>query len=186
MDQRVIINDLSGKLHHQAIVLADALDQTECEADGFDAVLRMARIVRNKGKVYFVGNGGSAAVASHMAVDWFNKGKFAAMCFNDAAALTCIGNDFGYRYVFDFQMMRHARPGDMLFAISSSGRSASIIEPARNAARVMDVVTLSGFEPDNALRKLGKVNFYVPSNHYGTVEIAHLAILHALIDELAK
>ncbi len=138
------------------------------------------------GCVYFVGNGGSAAIASHMAVDWFNKGKFASMCFNDAAALTCIGNDFGYRYVFDFQMMRHARPGDLLFAISSSGQSASIIEPAKNAARVMDVITLSGFEPANELRKLGKVNFYVPSNHYGTVEISHLAILHALLDELAK
>ncbi len=186
MNERVIINDLSGSLRKQGDAISDALEQTECEANGFDTVLMIARKVRAKGRVYFVGNGGSAAIASHMAVDWFNKGKFASMCFNNAAAISCIGNDYGFRYVFDFQMMRHARPGDLLFAISSSGRSASILEPAKNAARIMDVVTLSGFEPDNALRKLGKVNFYVPSNHYGTVEISHLAILHALIDELAK
>lgn len=166
--------------------LWSALQAVQVEENGFETVLEMAKKTRNRNQVYFIGNGGSAAVASHMAIDWLNKGKFAALCFNDAAALTCIGNDHGYRYVFDFQLMRHAMPGDLLFAISSSGRSASIIEPARNAAHIMDVVTLSGFEPDNALRQLGKINFYVPSKNYGTVEIAHLAILHALIDELTK
>ena len=166
--------------------LWSALQDVQSEESGFETVLEMAKKVRNRNKVYFIGNGGSAAVASHMAIDFFNKGRFATLCFNDPAALTCIANDHGYRFVFDFQLMRHAMPGDLLFAISSSGRSGSITEPAKNASRVMDVVTLSGFEPDNPLRSLGKINFYVPSKDYGTVEIAHLAILHALIDELAK
>lgn len=166
--------------------LVDGLSAVQVEAGGFAAVLDLAQRVRKRGRVYFIGNGGSAAVASHMAIDWLNKGRFAAMCFNDGAALSCIGNDYGMRFVFDYQVMRHASPNDLLFAISSSGKSSDILEAVRNASRVMPVVTLSGFDPDNPLRGLGKVNFYVPSKSYGTVEIAHLTILHALLDELAQ
>lgn len=166
--------------------LVDGLAAIEVEDHGFTAVMGLARHARNRNRVFFVGNGGSSAIASHMAIDWQNTGRFAAMCFNDASALTCIGNDYGIRFVFDFQVMRHILPGDLLFVISSSGKSPNVVEVAKNAARVTDVVTLSGFDPDNALRKLGKVNFYVPSKSYGTVEVAHLAILHALLDELVK
>lgn len=167
-------------------VLVNALADVQVEDHGFTYVLGLARHVRNRGRVFFVGNGGSAAIASHMAADWQKAGRFAAMCFNDPAALTAIGNDHGYRFVYDFQVMRHIAPGDLLFVISSSGKSANVVEVAKNAARVTDVVTLSGFDPENPLRALGKVNFYVPSQSYGTVEIAHLAILHALLDELCK
>src|SRR5262245_65309265 len=77
--------------------------------------------------IMFIGNGGSAGIASHLAIDFAKNGGLRALALNDAAALTCLGNDLGYEAVFAKQLDFHARPGDMLIAISSSGMSANII-----------------------------------------------------------
>ncbi len=162
-----------------------ALAAVEVEPPGYAHTLETAKSMRTFGKVFFIGNGGSAAIASHMSIDWLNKGRFEAISLTDPAALTCIANDYGYRDVFERPLMRHFGKHDILFAISSSGESENIIAAAMSASRVGTVITLSGFESDNRLRQLGVVNFYVPSKSYGIVETAHLAILHALLDELA-
>src|SRR5580658_9287934 len=133
-------------------------------------------------KLIFVGNGGSAGIASHLAIDYSKNGGLRALAFNDPSALTCLGNDLGYENVFAKQLDFHARPGDMLIAISSSGRSPNILEAVKTArARDCKVVTYSGFTEDNDLRRTGDVNFYVRANknEYGFVEIAHLALCHA-------
>lgn len=152
----------------------------------FDRVLEMIRLARAANKTfYFVGNGGSAAIASHCAIDWMKNGGMRAMAFNDGAALTCLSNDLGYERSFAFPLHRFGAVGDVLFAISSSGQSQNILEAASTGNKLlMNVVTLSGFRGDNPLRHLGKHNFYVPSMKYGAVEISHLAILHSLLDEV--
>ena len=135
------------------------------------------------GKVIFIGNGGSMGIATHMAIDFSKNGNLRALAFNDPMALTCVGNDLGYANVFAKQIEIHARPGDLLVAISSSGRSPNILA-AVAAARARDcaVATYSGFAPDNDLRRLGDVNFYVAASEYGFVEISHLALCHAVLD----
>ena len=146
----------------------------------------------DKRRVFFVGNGGSAGICSHMAADWLKNGRFAAMCFNDPAALTCFANDLGYQYVFSEPLSFFGQSGDLLFAISSSGKSPNIINAASAAReRGIGVVTLTGFDADNPLRRMGDINFYVPDHRYGYVECAHQCILHAILDiqmqrELAK
>lgn len=136
-----------------------------------------------RGKLLFVGNGGSAGICSHLAIDYSKNGHIPAMAFNDPSALTCIGNDFGYEHVFSKQIEFHARREDIVFAISSSGNSDNIINAVK-AARMVGcvVVTLSGFYPDNVLRRLGDINFYVSAKEYGLVEVSHLALGHALLD----
>ena len=138
-------------------------------------------------KLIFVGNGGSAAIASHMATDYSKNGNVRSLAFNDSSMLTCLGNDLGYDRVFSTQIELHARSGDLLFAISSSGRSANILN-AVSAARTAKcmVVTLSGFTTDNPLRSLGDINFYIDSDRYGFVEIGHLAICHAILDAICE
>ena len=134
-------------------------------------------------RIMFIGNGGSAAIASHMAIDYSKNGKLRTMAFNDGAALTCLGNDLGYEAVFRYQIEMHATEGDLLVAISSSGRSANIlgaVEAAR--ARGCFIAGLSGFNPDNKLRSMGDINIYVPSDNYGYVEILHLTFLHTVLD----
>jgi D-sedoheptulose 7-phosphate isomerase len=134
-------------------------------------------------KIIFVGNGGSAGIASHLAIDYSKNGGLRALAFNDASALTCLGNDLGYENVFAKQLDFHARPGDLLVAISSSGRSPNILGAVK-VARTRDckVATFSGFTAETELRRTGDINFYVRSGEYGFVEVAHLAICHAVLD----
>ena len=155
---------------------------------GFAAGVELIRTQTGRGrKVIFIGNGGSAAIASHQAVDYWKNGGMRAIAFNDSSLLTCIANDFGYPQVFEKPVEMFADEGDVLIAISSSGRSENIHRGARAARdKRGHVITLSGFAPDNPLRPLGDLNFYVPSRSYGEVEITHLAICHAIVDWIVE
>lgn len=140
-----------------------------------------------KKKLIFIGNGGSASIASHQAVDFWKNGKIPAIAFNDASLLTCISNDYGYDYVFQKPIETFAKKDDILFAISSSGRSKNIINAVKSAKKIgCSIITLSGFDASNPLRKLGDINFYVPSHSYGPVEITHLAICHCILDYIIE
>jgi D-sedoheptulose 7-phosphate isomerase len=139
----------------------------------------------NGNKLIFVGNGGSAAIASHMATDYTKNGNVRSMALNDSSMLTCLGNDLGYEQVFAKQIEMHARAGDLLIVISSSGRSANILNAVKAGdAAGCTVVTLSGFNSKNPLRGLGEFNFFIDSDRYGFVEIGHLTICHAILDFL--
>jgi len=164
--------------------ITDAARRTVSVDAGFsDIIGRFRRCVGAGRQLIFVGNGGSAAIASHMAIDYVRNGELRAMAFNDAGALTCVANDFGYEQVFAKQIEWRAAAGDVLVAISSSGQSANILNAATAARAVgCEVVTLSGFDPENPLRRLGDMNLYVASRQYGFVEIAHLTLCHAILD----
>lgn len=151
---------------------------------GFAWVQERARAAHDRqGKLMFIGNGGSAGIASHCAIDYSKNGNLRSLAFNDASALTCLGNDLGYENVFARQIDLHARPEDLLMAISSSGASPNILNAAMAAReRGCAIVTFSGFKSDNALRNLGDVNFYVDAMEYGVVEITHLVLCHAILD----
>jgi D-sedoheptulose 7-phosphate isomerase len=158
------------------------LEMTRGEA--YELSLAMAEEAVAQGqKLMFIGNGGSAGIASHMAIDFSKNGKLPAIAFNDGAALTCIANDFGYDQVFAQQIRFHSRAGDVLVAISSSGRSPSILCAVEAAREIgCSVITFSGFDPINPLRSMGDVNFYVARHEYGLVEVAHTALAHAIVD----
>ena len=138
-------------------------------------------------KMIFIGNGASAAIASHMSTDFWKNGGIRAIAFNDASLLTCISNDFGTPHLFEKPIEMFADEADVLFAISSSGRSENIltgVQAARSAGG--HVITLSGFRPDNPLSSLGDLNFYVPVQEYGPVEITHHSICHCILDTIIK
>lgn len=138
-------------------------------------------------KIMFIGNGGSAGMASHLAIDYSKNGHLPAMAFSDAAALTCLGNDYGYEYIFAKQIEFHARKNDLLIAISSSGKSINILNGVAMARKIgCHVMTFSGFEPSNPLSKLGDLNFYVDSMEYGFVEVAHMSLAHAMLDNITE
>ncbi len=138
-----------------------------------------------KSNLYIIGNGGSAAVASHAAIDFMNIGKISAHTLHEPAMMTCMTNDYGYEYAFSTIIQHTLRAGDLLIAISSSGQSRNIINAVQAAKeKSAKVITLSGFEPNNHLRKLGEINFWNNSKDYGMVEIAHQFILHNFADRL--
>ena len=159
-------------------------------AVNFDSAMeRFTGYVRNVQtagrKVIFVGNGGSAAIASHMATDYLKNGRVRATAFNDPMVLTCLGNDLGYERIFEFQIDNHGEADDLLVAISSSGQSASILNAVAAARRrAAKVVTLSGFNKANPLRAMGDLNLHVPSGEYGYVELLHCSLCHCALDAL--
>jgi D-sedoheptulose 7-phosphate isomerase len=138
---------------------------------------------RRGGRLYLIGNGASAAIASHFAADACKTAQLRALTFNDAALLTAASNDVGFDEVFALPLRHMAQAGDMLISISSSGSSPNIVQ-ALAAARAADmvIVTLSGRRPDNPSRSRGDLNFYVPAEPYAMVETAHALILHYWID----
>lgn len=138
-------------------------------------------------KVILIGNGGSASIASHLSIDFLKNAKIAAIAFNDPCFLTCISNDLGYEYVFEKPIDMLSKKNDILFAISSSGRSNNILKGVLKAKKKgCFIITLSGFDKNNPLRKLGNINFYVPSFSYGQVEISHLSICHCIVDKIIE
>ena len=172
---------------HQVL---DAIEVTDADGAPLAADTWLARthdtlrpIPHGHNKVMFIGNGGSAGIAGHMAIDFAKNGGVRAITFNDASSLTCLGNDLGYDQVFAQQVKMQGLKGDVLIAISSSGKSANILNGVA-AAKAMGctIITLSGFGADNPLRKAGATNFYVPARIYGFVETGHQAILHAILD----
>lgn len=134
-------------------------------------------------KVMVIGNGGSAGIAMHTLADYANAGGFKIADFYNPALLTCMSNDYGYENVFVKPIEMCAESGDILFAISSSGRSPNIVKAAEKAS-LLDcaVITFSGFDADNPLRQVGNINFYSPSNHYGFVELSHQTLIHCILD----
>ena len=139
------------------------------------------------GKVIIVGNGGSAAIASHISVDFTKAAGIRAINFNEADLLTCFSNDFGFEKWVEKAFVYYADPKDLIFIISSSGSSPNMIRGAEKAKNMgIYVITLSGFEEANTLRTLGDVNLWVDSKKYNTVEMAHHIWLLAIVDYLIE
>ena len=143
------------------------------------------KIVRSVKRIFFIGNGGSNAICSHMMEDYGKIGRFRTHSFSDPALITCYANDYGYENAMMEWLKLHMDPGDLLVAISSSGKSANIVNAANYAKSIgARIITLSGFGPDNPLRTIGDVNMYLPVSNYGIVECYHMVLLHAILDSL--
>ena len=150
--------------------------------EGADRAVRLIIDVRSVSrKVMLGGNGGSAAIVSHAQNDLSESAGVRAMVFTEEPVLTARANDHGYGSVFERPIELWAEPGDLMVTVSSSGKSENIIR-ALKAARKQgcNLVTFSGFIPENPSRSLGDINFYVPSSVYAYVETAHMALIHFL------
>lgn len=179
------------KLQDFARVLNEAVLKTEVRKDEIrlvldDSILYLRHLCRQThktgNKVIFIGNGGSSAIASHMATDFSKNGGIRAIAFNDAPLLTCLANDFGSEHIWAKQLEYYAAKGDLIIIVSSSGKSPNILKAAEQAfSQGLTLITFSGMNPDNVLRHKGMINFWVPATDYGIVELAHLVLLHSIV-----
>jgi D-sedoheptulose 7-phosphate isomerase len=160
-----------------------SIDTTELEK-----AAAMVWSVRQSGKkVIVVGNGGSAAMASHVAVDLTKAAGIRAVNFNEADLITCFANDYGYEHWVEKALEAYADPEDLTIIISSSGKSPNMLKGADIAKAIGNsVITLSGFSSDNPLRKIGDLNLWVDSKAYNIVEMTHHVWLLAIIDYLIE
>lgn len=157
-----------------------------CPEEGISELVSLFSKKRKENKsIAFIGNGGSAAIAIHMTSDFLKNGKMKTISFYNPATLTCLGNDFSYEDVFSKQVENIMRDGDMLIAISSSGRSTNIVK-AIDAAheKNVEVLSFTGFDQDNTSRTKSDISLYVPSHEYGIVESIHNLILQEIVDRM--
>lgn len=169
-------------------VCGDAVEAKPLSAqDAMESCVAWVQRARERGGVvHLMGNGGSASVVAHAQNDLVKGCGVKALVHQDIPTLTAYANDQGYEASLRGPLKVWVQPEDLVIAVSSAGMSPNIVQAAAAAkAAEARVITLSGFQPDNALRQLGHVNFYVPSSNYGHVELTHAAILHYLTDRLA-
>ncbi len=138
---------------------------------------------KTKGLLFFCGNGASETMAEHMSHDWFQNAEVNTTTVSETSHITAISNDYGYEDVYSYRVKRILSERDMFIGISSSGNSPNIVK-AISAAKENGAFTISvtGKKPDNKLRTMGDLNFYVPLSTYGEVESAHAVLLHAALD----
>ena len=167
-----------------------AADLNGCVTDiDTDLLSQASRVIwdchKRGGQTLIFGNGGSAAMASHVSVDFVKAAGIRASNFNEADLITCFANDFGYENWVAKCIEFHAQSADAVILISSSGNSQNMLNGAAAAnEKGIPVVTLSGFNLKNPLRSLGGVNLYANSKSYNHVEMTHHIWLLAIVDYL--
>jgi phosphoheptose isomerase len=145
-----------------------------------EAYLRGAR-------TFSCGNGGSASIANHMQCDHVKGIRTATdlsprvfSLSTNVEVLTAIANDTGYENIFVYQLQSQSEPGDVLLAVSSSGRSPNIVRALTWARdQGLRTVAVTGFD-GGAARSVAEVSVHVDCTNYGIIEDLHQAIMHAL------
>ena len=151
-----------------------ALLQTDVSETMIAVKNLLLKIQQNGKKAIIVGNGGSAAMASHVSVDLTKQAGIRTLNFNEADLITCFANDYGYENWVAKSIEFYGDKGDLAILISSSGKSANMINAAVKANSMgIHVITLTGFKQDNPLKKLGELNFWLDSKAYNVIENTH-------------
>ena len=154
----------------------------------FLKIIKILKEIKKKNKkVILVGNGGSAAMASHVSVDLTKMCKIRAINFNEADLLTCFSNDYGYENWVKKALSFYADKGDLLICVSSSGESKNIVYGAKYARKAgCKIITLTGFNKNNKVRKLGHINLWLNSKNYNHIEMVHHTWLLSIVDFVSK
>ncbi|BAU72936.1 D-sedoheptulose 7-phosphate isomerase [Metapseudomonas furukawaii] len=173
-----------------------ALDNFIANEQALKGIERAADLLvqsfEQQGKAFSCGNGGSMCDAMHFAEELTgryrrNRPGIAAVSISDASHISCVANDFGYDYIFSRYIESHGRAGDVLIAISTSGKSPNVIKAAE-AARALGVkvVALTG-KPGSVLEELADVCICAPGGDYADrVQELHIKVLHILIELIER
>jgi D-sedoheptulose 7-phosphate isomerase len=142
-------------------------------------------LLKQSTRIFFLGNGGSNSISSHMMEDFGKMLHKQTFAFSDAALITCYANDYGYENAMAEWLKLHFKANDVLIAISSSGESKNIVNAAAIAKKTGGkVISLTGFNEGNKLSTMGDINFHLDAKSYGMVECFHQVILHIILDTL--
>ncbi len=156
--------------------------------DKFKEINNVLQDARETGQqIFVVGNGGSAAAASHMVCDFgkntreAGKNRMRAICLNDnIPSVMAYANDEGYEVIFSEQLLALGKPGDVLIAISGSGNSANILKVMETARQMqIKIIGLTGFE-GGKMKDMTDICLIVPSDSMEMIEDVHLIINHIL------
>ena len=187
-----MLDHIKASLQQAQFVLEQLTENEKALASIAAAARLLLDAFAGSGRAFSCGNGGSMCDAMHFAEELtgrFRKDRsgIAAMAISDPGHLTCVANDFGYDHVFARFIEAHGRQGDALLAISTSGRSVSILNAARAArARGMRVIGLVGRE-HSELGTLSDVCICTPGVEFADrVQELHIKVIHILIELIER
>ena len=181
---------ISQQLAESAAIKRDLAEKSVGQIAEFSQ--RIGQCYRQGGKILFCGNGGSAADAQHLAAELVgrfgrdNPPLAAIALTTDTSVITCLSNDYGFEEVFAKQVEALGQKGDILVAISTSGRSENVLRAVRRARKLgLFTVTLigSGGEP---LAEASHLSVEVPSENSQRIQEAHITIGHIILDLLER
>jgi D-sedoheptulose 7-phosphate isomerase len=157
----------------------------------YDDLIAVTKLInqvkKNKKKIIIIGNGGSAAIASHASVDFTKVGRVRCINFNESSLLTCFSNDYKYENWASKALEFYADQKDLVILISSSGKSKNIVNAAKKAKNLKcQLITFTGFSKNNEVSKYGNYNFWVNSKVYNFIENTHQMWILSLVDNLVK
>ena len=163
------------------------LDQQKIEPELFFETIKgiLIKLRESRNKIYFFGNGASAAFANHMALDFSKNGKILSRSLSDSALLTALSNDYSYeKAMLEYLKIEGVTKDDLVITISSSGNSPNIVSVLKYCKdHNINSLALSGLKKDNKSISLADYSIYVPMKTYGMVECIHQIFLHLILDE---
>jgi len=184
MDARSIIRE---ELNEAARVLQDFTGDPKQMEKIEQAANLIVQSIRSSGKVISCGNGGSHCDAMHFAEELTGRYRnhrkaLPAICISDPSHITCVGNDYGFEFIFSRYIEALGNKGDVLLGISTSGNSANVIHAAQAAReKGMKVIILSG-KDGGKLANLADVEVRVPHAGYADrIQEVHIKVIHILI-----
>ena len=134
-------------------------------------------------KLIFAGNGASASIANHASLDFTKQGKVKSVNFNESAFITAFANDYGYEHWVEKALEFYGDSGDTLILISCSGTSPNVVNAAKYANKNgINLITFTGFSPDNPVKMAGDINFWLDSKAYNIIEGIHQIWLLSICD----
>jgi D-sedoheptulose 7-phosphate isomerase len=145
----------------------------------------MHQLRESKSKIYFFGNGASAAFANHMALDFSKNGKILSRSLSDSALLTALSNDYTFEgAMVEYLKIEGVTKNDLIISISSSGNSPNVVNVLNYCKENnFKSLALSGLKQNNKSIELANYSIYVPMKTYGMVECIHQVFLHTILDE---
>jgi len=168
---------------------SNTLNETKTQIYSLIKFINILKVYDNsKNSVHIFGNGGSASIASHFSLDLTNNTNIRCYNYNDASLITCFSNDYGYENWIVKSIEKYGKKNDLLILISSSGKSKNIINAIKTAKKKKfgKIITLTGFNEKNPLKKIGNINLWVRSNSYNVIENIHQVWLLMMVDLLKK
>lgn len=156
------------------------------------AASAMSAAISGKGRIFSCGNGGSMCDAMHFAEELtgryrLDRPAFPAIAISDPSHIACVGNDYGYQYIFSRYLEAHGQSGDVLLAISTSGSSKNVIEAAKTAkSRNLKIVALTG-KKECPLADLSDIHIPTPVGSFADrIQELHIKVIHILIELIER
>lgn len=157
------------------------------EADYFfnELTKETERVKNAHGRLFFFGNGASAAFSNHMALDWSKNGGILALSLSDSSLLTALANDYDFEGCFlEFLKINNPCSNDLVITTSSSGNSKNVINVLEYCKQnKITTFGLSGLNENNMTDQTTNYSLYVPMKTYGMVECIHQFFHHLLLDK---